>query len=140
MKTYPPGNHGGIQKKQKSPVVRFLLLTLGIVASFLGFAGIFIPLLPTTPFLLLASWCFVRSSDKFNQKLMGNRFLGPYLSNYKAGHGITRRNKIYSLLFLWITLSVSFILSPPYWWLRLGLLTIGIAVSIHILKFKTLKG
>lgn len=139
MKKDLTGNQVGIQKKQKSPVVRVLLLILGIIASVLGFAGIFIPLLPTTPFLLLASWCFVRSSDKLNQKLMGNRYLGPYLSNYKSGHGITYRNKVYSLLFLWITLSVSFAISPPYWWLRLGLLSIGIAVSIHILKFKTLK-
>ncbi|PKP01028.1 MAG: DUF454 domain-containing protein [Bacteroidetes bacterium HGW-Bacteroidetes-9] len=139
MNTDQSGNQTVKQKKERSHLVRALLLVLGIIASVLGFAGIFIPLLPTTPFLLLASWCFVRSSDKLNKMLMGNRYLGPYLSNYKAGHGITRRNKVYSLLFLWITLSVSFFLSPPYWWLRLGLLTIGIAITIHIMKFKTLK-
>jgi hypothetical protein len=74
-----------------------------------------------------------------NRLLLHNRYLGPYIRNYKSGRGITFRNKIYSLTFLWITLSTSFIFGPPYWWLRLGLLFIGTAVTIHVLRFKTLK-
>lgn len=126
-------------KNKRHPFVRLLLLISGILAVIVGFAGVFVPLLPTTPFLLLASWCFVRSSDRMNQRLLHNRYLGPYIRNYKSGRGITRKNKIYSLAFLWITLSSSFIFSPPYWWLRVGLAFIGIAVSIHILRFRTLK-
>jgi uncharacterized protein len=126
-------------KKRYSPIVRVLLMVSGILAALLGFIGIFVPLLPTTPFLLLASWCFVRSSDRMNRLLLHNRYLGPYIRNYKSGRGITFRNKIYSLAFLWITLSTSFIFAPPYWWLRIGLIFIGTAVTIHILRFKTLK-
>ncbi len=126
-------------KKQYSPIVRVLLMVSGILAALLGFVGIFVPLLPTTPFLLLASWCFVRSSDRMNRLLLHNRYLGPYIRNYKSGRGITFRNKLYSLAFLWITLSTSFIFGPPYWWLRVGLIFIGIAVTVHILRFKTLK-
>lgn len=70
---------------------------------------------------------------------MHNRFMGPYLTNYKSGKGITLRNKVYSLLFLYLTLSISFIYSPPFWWLRLGLIIIAAGVTIHILRFKTLK-
>lgn len=133
-------NYNNIEKKSlKNPVVRLLLLILGIIAALLGFTGIFIPLLPTTPFLLLASWCFVRSSDRMNRLLLHNRYLGPYIRNYKSGNGITLRNKIYSLGFLWITLSTSVIFGPPYYWLWIGLVLIGIAVTFHILKFKTLK-
>ncbi|MBK6965421.1 MAG: YbaN family protein [Bacteroidales bacterium] len=128
-----------VNGNQRNPIIRFLFLVSGLIAVFLGFAGIFVPLLPTTPFLLLASWCFVRSSERMNQRLMHNRFLGPYISNYKSGHGITRRNKLYSLAFLWITLSISFISGPPHWWLRMGLLAIGTVVTIHILRFKTLR-
>jgi uncharacterized membrane protein YbaN (DUF454 family) len=126
-------------KVRKHPVWRILLLISGIISAFLGFAGIFIPLLPTTPFLLLASWCFVRSSGKMNDLLMNNCFLGPYISNYKSGRGITKRNKIYSLLFLWITISISLIFSFPLWWLKLGLFGIGTIITIHILRFKTIK-
>jgi len=126
-------------KKQYSPIVRVLLMVSGILAALLGFVGIFVPLLPTTPFLLLASWCFVRSSDRMNRLLLHNRYLGPYIRNYKSGRGITFRNKLYSLAFLWITLSTSFIFGPPYWWLRVGLALIGTIVTVHILRFKTLK-
>ncbi|KAF5068144.1 hypothetical protein DSECCO2_245830 [anaerobic digester metagenome] len=123
---------------QRNPVVRTLLMTSGVISALLGFAGIFLPLLPTTPFLLLSSWCFMRSSEKMNHRLLHNRYLGPYIRNYKSGRGITLRNKVYSLVFLWLTLSISFIFSPPYWWLHTGLAFIGITVTIHILKFKTL--
>ncbi|MBW6492068.1 MAG: YbaN family protein [Lentimicrobium sp.] len=126
-------------ESEHRPFIRLLLLIAGSVSALLGFIGIFLPLLPTTPFLLLSSWCFVRSSDKMNSWLMHNRLMGPYISNYKSGKGITLRNKAYSLIFLYVTLSISFIYSPAYWWLRIGLGIIAIAVSIHILKFKTLK-
>ncbi len=129
---------GSTSRKEPVKLVRIMLQTLGIVSALLGFIGIFLPLLPTTPFLLLSSWCFVRSSEKMNQRLMSNKFLGPYISNYKSKRGITKRNKIYSLIFLYATLTTSFIFSPNYWWLRLGLIFIGVAVSVHLLRFKTL--
>lgn len=133
-------NYNSVPKNNlKSPVVRSLLMILGIIAALLGFTGIFVPLLPTTPFLLLSSWCFVRSSDRMNRLLLHNRYLGPYISNYKSGKGISLRNKVYSLGFLWITISTSVIFGPPYYWLWIVLVLIGIAVTFHILKFKTLK-
>ena len=72
----------------KNPIIRGLLILGGSVSTFLGIAGIFLPLLPTTPFLLLASWCFVRSSDKLHYKLMNNKYLGPFIKNYKEKKGI----------------------------------------------------
>lgn len=125
-------------KKEPTKVVRILLQAIGLLSAVLGFIGIFLPLLPTTPFLLLSSWCFVRSSETMNRRLMNNKYLGPYISNYKSKRGITKRNKIYSLAFLYITLSISFIFGPNFWWLRLGLLSIGVAVSVHLLRFNTL--
>lgn len=130
---------GNAVQGQRNPIIRVLLMVSGILAALLGFVGIFVPLLPTTPFLLLASWCFMRSSERMNRLLLYNPYLGPYIRNYKSGRGITFRNKVYSLAFLWITLSTSFIFGPPYWWLRVGLIFIGTAVTVHILRFKTLK-
>ena len=125
--------------QNKNPITRILLLIAGILATLIGFAGIFIPLLPTTPFLLLASWCFVRSSDKLDRILKENRFLGPYLRNYREKKGITKRNKIYSLVFLWLSLMVSFYFSPDWWWLWIILIAVGVGVSYHIISFTTLK-
>ncbi len=122
-----------------SPFVRGVLVVSGIIVTFIGVAGVFIPLLPTTPFLLLASWCFTRSSEKLNQKLMTNRILGPYILNYREKKGITKRHKVFTLLFLWATLAFSFYMSPDWWWLWLMLAFIGIGVSFHIISFKTLK-
>ncbi len=129
---------------KKSRFYRLVLFIVGMIAAFLGFAGIFIPLLPTTPFLLLSSWCLVRSSEKANKWLMNNRFLGPYIINYRSGHGITGRNKLYSLAFLWVTIITSMLFSadifPSFlWYFRAGLFFIGLMVTIHILRFKTLK-
>lgn len=123
----------------KNPFIRMSLLIAGSFSALLGIAGIFIPLLPTTPFLLLASWCFARSSDKLNRKLMTNRYFGPYISNYRERRGITLRNKIYSLIFLWATLLSSLIVSPAWWWLWLLLTAVGVGVSYHVISFKTLK-
>lgn len=127
------------QAQNKNPIIRILLLIAGILAALIGFAGIFIPLLPTTPFLLLASWCFVRSSDKLDRILKENKFLGPYIRNYREKKGITKRNKIYSLVFLWISLMASFYFSPDWWWLWAILIAVGIGVSYHIISFTTLK-
>ncbi|PKP48815.1 MAG: DUF454 domain-containing protein [Bacteroidetes bacterium HGW-Bacteroidetes-11] len=123
----------------KNPIVRGLLIIGGSVSILLGVLGIFLPLLPTTPFLLLASWCFVRSSDKLHNKLMNNKYLGPFIRNYKEKKGITLRNKVYSLTFLYVTLTTSFIFSPSNWWIWLMLMSIGIGVTWHISRFKTLK-
>ncbi len=124
---------------RRNPAVRILLIIVGIVSAILGFVGVFVPLLPTTPFLLLSSWCFMRSSKRLNHWVLYNRFLGSYIRNYKSGHGITLWNKVYSLTFLWLTISSSYFFSPPYLWLRAGLAFIGLAVTVHILKFKTLR-
>jgi hypothetical protein len=126
-------------KPRRNPLVRTIFLISGVLSASLGFAGIFIPLLPTTPFLLLASWLFVRSSARMNYWLLHNRLLGPYLRNYQSGRGITLRHKIVSITVLWLTLGASFFFSPPYWWLRLMLALIGTAVTIHLLKFKTIR-
>lgn len=127
------------RRSPKHPVIRGLLIVGGSVSTFLGIAGIFLPLLPTTPFLLLASWCFVRSSDKLHNKLMNNKYLGPFIKNYKEKRGITLRNKVFSLAFLYITLTISFIFSPPLWYIWLMLSSIAIGVTWHIARFKTLK-
>lgn len=109
----------------------------GTVALLLGIVGIFLPLLPTTPFLLLASACYMRGSDRMYQWLMSQRHLGPYLRSYQQGRGIPMRAKITALALMWTSLTVS-MWFVPLPWVRALLLVPGIAVTIYLLRIRTL--
>ncbi len=115
------------------PGNRWLLATLGLLSVGLGVLGIFLPLLPTTPFLLLAAACFARSSPRLDHWLHRNRLFGNYLRAYREGQGIPRRARITALAMLWATLLASAVLVPKWpVWLLLG--AIGAGVSLHILR------
>lgn len=103
----------------------------------LGVAGVFVPLLPTTPFLLLAAFCFARSSERWLRWLMHHRILGSYLRNYREGLAMTRWHKTLTLLLLWTGLGVSAALGVHSLWARLVLVTVGAGVTLHVLWIRT---
>lgn len=109
----------------------------GYSAVVLGFAGIFLPVLPTTPFLLLAAWCFSRSDPRLNRWLMENRFFGRYLQNYRKGKGIPPSVKFAILVMLWGTISFSAIVLTDRVWVKILLFGVSLFVSIHVLNQKT---
>lgn len=80
---------------------------VGALAVLLGILGLFLPLLPTTPFLLLASWCFARGSERLHGWLLSHRVFGEYLRNFEAGRGIPLKAKIVATLMLWASLLVT---------------------------------
>jgi len=112
-------------------VVRALLFTLGSISLALGVLGIFLPLLPTTPFLLLSAACYVRSSDKFYSWLIAHPILSKYILAYLNGEGIPRKAKYYTLLTMWLTMSVSALI-VPLWQVQVLLLCIALMVSTYI--------
>ena len=116
---------------------RFFLFTAGLLSVALGVVGIFLPLLPTTPFLLLSAACFLRSSERFYAWITEHKIFGSYISNYLKYHAVTRRSKIIALIFLWGVLLISIYLFPILW-LRLVLVGVGLGVSIHLLLMRTL--
>lgn len=118
---------------------RYFLIAAGWIFVGLGLVGAVLPLLPTTPFLLLAAACFARSSQRFYHWLHANRLFGDYLRRYRDGEGIPLRAKVISISLLWLTLTSSALFAlPSHWWhLRLGLVLIGLAVSVHILRIRT---
>jgi uncharacterized membrane protein YbaN (DUF454 family) len=119
--------------------VRVPLIAAGVLFVFLGVVGALVPVLPTTPFLLLAAACFVRSSERMHRWLHQNRVFGEYLRRYRDGEGISLASKIYTLALLWATLGGSAFVAVParLWWVRLFLLVVGLGVAIHILRIKT---
>jgi len=115
-----------------------IMIGIGILSVFFGVLGIFLPLLPTTPFLLLSAFIFSKSSAKFHKKLMENKVLGGYIHNYLEKKGLMLRDKVISLLTLWGGIIFSFTgISNTYGKLFLGTVLLG--VSYHLLKLKTLK-
>ncbi len=120
----------------KSPH-KIILLSFGFISLGLGVLGIFLPLLPTTPFFLLSAFLFSKSSDKFHARLLSHKILGTYIRDFQEHKSIPLRVKITSVSMLWIALFISGYFFVEILWIRLLLLAIGIGVSIHILSFKT---
>lgn len=114
-----------------------LLIFLGTVCVGLGVLGIFLPLMPTTVFLLLAAYCYSKSSDRFHTWLLGNRWLGKYITTYRSGQGITVRQKCTTILTLWASIGFSIWFIGGTFWITLLLAAIAVGVTIHILWLKT---
>lgn len=121
-------------------LIRILLIVIGTISVFLGVLGIFMPLLPTTPFLLLAAFCYAKSSERFYNWLITNRFCGQYIRNYREGLGIKLKHKLFTISLLWLTIGYSVIMVISNKWVRFLLILIAISVTIHLIKLKTYKG
>ena len=117
---------------------RIILIIIGTIALGLGVVGIFVPLLPTTPFLLLAAACYARSSPRFYHWLIHHHWLGEYIRNYRENRAIRFRAKVITIAIMWLGMGLTIILFDPLW-LRLLLGTIGIAVTVHLLSLRTIR-
>ena len=117
--------------------VRYTLLAIGWLSVLLGVIGIFVPVLPTTPFLLLAAACFVRSSRRFYLWLVNHKHLGPWIRDYLEGNGIPLKGKVYAIGLMWASIGLScYLVQMP--WARAFMLTSAVLVTLYILRQKTL--
>ncbi|MGL4909182.1 MAG: YbaN family protein [Bacteroidales bacterium] len=114
-----------------------IFIACGVISLALGILGAFLPLLPTTPFILLSAWLFARSSQKYYQRLIQHKWLGPYIRSYQEDKAIPLHAKVSAITLLWVTMLCTIIFFAPFWGLRLLLLTIATTVTWHILSFKT---
>ncbi len=121
-----------------SSLKKGLLLAAGTASVAVGAVGIFLPLLPTTPFLLIAAACFVRSSERRYQWLLSHRVLGPYIRDYREYGAVTRHAKIVTLSLLWGTMCLTAFGFVDSIALRVILLAIAAGVTLHILRMKTM--
>ncbi|MBM3495817.1 MAG: DUF454 domain-containing protein [Armatimonadetes bacterium] len=113
-----------------------LLIGVGWALVGLGAVGLVVPLMPATPFLLLAAWCFARSSPRFHGWLMRHRVFGQLILAYRERRGMTPRQKAATILSLWLTLGISAVVIPA-WWARVVLGAVGFGVTAHILRMRT---
>ena len=120
-------------------IVRWLWIIAGSISLALGIIGIFLPLLPTTPFLLLTAACYARGSERLHNWLLNNKLFGKYVRNYREGKGIPARSKVLALTLLWLTIGFSIFYVIPILIVQIILLAIATLVSIYIISLPTLR-
>ncbi len=127
------------KNKLLNNIFKYALIIVGTFFAGLGILGIFLPVLPTTPFLLLAAACYGKSSQRFHHWLFNNRWLGSYIKNYRKKTGTSLRTKIISITFLWITIGYSafYVIDVMYGKIILVLIVAG--VTIHIISLRMQK-
>lgn len=123
----------------RNNLFRYFLIFLGSVSLILGVIGIFLPLLPTTPFLLLTAFCYFKGSPELYKRLINQPYLGPYIVNYKKYRVISLRAKISSITLLWVSITYCIFFVTNLLWLRILLSIIAVCVTAHILSFKSKK-
>jgi uncharacterized membrane protein YbaN (DUF454 family) len=111
----------------------------GTVFLGLGLLGVFLPILPTTPFLLLAAFCYGRGSKRFYRWLVYQSWVGSYIQNYQSGRGIPLKQKVWTIALLWLTIGSTIGLATLVWWLKILLVVVAIGVTIHLARTKTWK-
>jgi uncharacterized membrane protein YbaN (DUF454 family) len=120
-------------------IIRGLYFVFGTVFLLLGGIGVFLPILPTTPFLLLSVAFYYKSSKRMHHWMLNNRWFGDYLRNYAEGKGISLKAKIFTASLLWIFIIYSVLYAVNNIIIQLVLIIIAVGVTIHLIKLPTLK-
>ena len=131
----------GIQREVMAPnrFVRGLLIIAGTICVGLGVLGILLPLLPTTPFLVLAAACYAKSSKRFYRWLLNNRWFGNYLKDYREKKGVPLKVKLSAISLLWVTILFCVVIVVDILLVRIILILIAAGVTVHVLRIRTLR-
>ena len=124
--------------KKKTPFRKITWIAAGILCLIIGTIGIFVPVLPSTVFFLMAAAAFAHGSSRLYRWIMNHRFFGALIRNYRLYHAIPVQTKIVSVFFLWLMIGTSAVFAVTQWWLRGLLFLIAVGVTWHILAIKTL--
>ena len=113
-----------------SRFMRGVLIVCGTICVGLGIVWIFLPLMPTTVFLLMAAACYARSSERFHRRLVEHPVLGTYIQR----RGLTARQKMYILAVLWASLGLTMFFTARAPWMRALLVLVGLGVTLHVAR------
>lgn len=124
-----PSENPSSTRLHASPAVRWLLWTTGTIALILGIAGAFLPVLPTTPFILLAAACYAKASERFHQRLLNHPTFGPTIRNWEQYRSIAPRTKKVAITMMTLSIGASIYVVREHLWLQLLLGTIALSVG-----------
>lgn len=123
--------------ESRSALVKALLVAAGSICVVLGVVGIILPIVPTTPFLLLAAACYAHSSKRFYVALLTNRYVGRYIRDWRENRGLTLATKIWIIFVLAVTMGASALFFVPLMPVKISLGIIGLGVSTYIWRLPT---
>ncbi len=126
-----PSDQGPTPREVKG-LVKSLWFAAGTLFLTIGIVGVALPILPTTPFLLLAAVCYLRGSKRMYDWMMTNKVFGRYLRDYYEGRGMSSKVKLGTITFLWVAISITAIFFTDELWLRMLLMTVAVVVSAHV--------
>ncbi len=115
---------------------KYIWTIAGTISLGLAVIGIFVPILPTTPLLLLAAFFYGRGSQRFYDWLVNRSRFSGYIRSYRAGLGIPLKQKVMTIALLWLTIGFSIVFVAESWWLRVLLGVVAVGVTIHLARIK----
>jgi hypothetical protein len=118
-------------------IKRGLFISLGFIFVGIGTLGIFLPVLPSTVFFLIAAYLFARSSERFYIWLHENRLFGQQLKNYREGRGMSVRTKVILIVLLWMSILGSVLFAVDNYILKFVLIMISFGVTVYLVRLKT---
>lgn len=114
-------------------------LIIGAISLLIGVVGLFLPIVPTTPLILLSAWCFFRSSPRIYEWVVSNERFGPTVKNFQEGRGITKATKIKAVIMMWLTISLTVYFYIRNYFIIALLYTISISVTIYLYRLPTIR-
>ena len=126
-------------RHRPSSLRKALFNVAGTISLGFGTVGVFLPIMPTTPFLLLSAACYYKGSERMHRWLLNNELFGSYIRNYKEGRGISLTSKVFTILLLWVAICFSTLLIVNNRILQIVLFAIAIAVTIHVINLPTFR-
>jgi uncharacterized membrane protein YbaN (DUF454 family) len=126
-------------KCRPSSLKKAIFIVAGTISLGLGAVGVFLPILPTTPFLLLSAACYYKGSERMHRWLLSNKLFGSYIRNYREGKGISPKGKILTLFLLWATICYSIFFLVNILMFQIILSAIAIAVTVHVTTLPTFR-
>ena len=130
--TTPPQDYSDHVRRHPVAGVRWLFVALGTLFVALGILGAFLPVLPTTPFLILAAACYARGSTRFYNALLNNKAFGPLILEWRRHRSIPFRVKVTAIILMSVTLAVSILTLAGRPWLQAMLAALGVALVVYL--------
>jgi uncharacterized membrane protein YbaN (DUF454 family) len=135
----PSADRSDQKPPEPSKFKKSLFVVAGTIFLALGCMGIVLPILPTTPFLLLSAACYYKGSERMHRWILNNRWFGNYIRNYKEGKGLPFKTKIFTLAVLWLVISYSALLMVNVFVMQVALFAVAFGVSVHLITLPTLR-
>lgn len=132
--------HNKFENYSSNKFLRIILIICGWIFVGLGIIGIFLPVMPTTIFLILAAACFARSSEKFYYQLINNKYLGRYIKDYMEHRAMPLRAKIVAVIMINVVIGYSAFVAVNTLWVKILLVLIAVSLTVYLISIRTISG